>query len=62
MWKWIKRLALGLLIVLVASAAIVGYIWRTYLDSGLSHEEVRIAANGETLASVECREFLQDTS
>ncbi len=50
MLKWIRRLGLGLLVVLVAGAAGLGYVWRVYLDSGLPSEEVRIPANGETLA------------
>ncbi len=50
MLKWIRRLGLGLLVVLVAGAATVGYVWRVYLDSGLPSEEVRIPASGETLA------------
>jgi dienelactone hydrolase len=50
MMKWIRRLGLGLLVVLVAGAAVLGYVWRIYLDSGLPTEEVRIPANGETLA------------
>ncbi len=50
MRKWIKRLGLGLLVVLVAAAATVGYVWRVYLDSGLPREEVRIPASRETLA------------
>ncbi len=50
MLKWIRRLGLGLLVVLVAGAIGLGYVWRVYLDSGFPSEEVRIPANGETLA------------
>lgn len=50
MRKWLKRLGLILLVVLIVAVSVIGYVWRVYLDSGLPSEEVRIPANGETLA------------
>ncbi len=50
MKKWIKRLSLFVLVVLLACAGLAGYVWRVYLDSGLAREEVSIPSGEESLA------------